>query len=115
MVKFWVVFKSWGKAWGLERIWEVPGESWVGPGLLRGGLGRSWDALGQSRAALGHTLTRPNRAFAQHGAKLGSKTISRLGRIWDGLEKIWEGFGEGFGKPKSSIFAFFSMFFRSFF
>ena len=29
------------------------------------------------------------------------------------LEAFWEGLGEGFGKPKSSIFVLFSMFFRS--
>ena len=28
------------------------------------------------------------------------------------FERILEGFGEGFGRPKSLIFAFFSMFFR---
>ena len=29
------------------------------------------------------------------------------------LKGFWEGFGKGFGRPKSWIFAFFSMFFRS--
>ena len=34
--------------------------------------------------------------------------------FWDfGFDRILEGFWEGFGRPKSSIFALFSMFFRS--
>ena len=36
VVKLGGFFQVVGKAWGLERIWEVLGGSWSGPGLLLG-------------------------------------------------------------------------------
>ncbi len=36
VVKLGSFFQVVGKAWGLERIWEVLGGSWSSPGLLLG-------------------------------------------------------------------------------
>ena len=46
----------------------------------------------------------------KHRAKIDEKSHV----FWDlDFDRILEGFWEGFGRPKSSIFALFSMFFRS--
>ena len=45
----------------------------------------------------------------KHRAKIDEKSHV----FWDlDFDRIWGGFWEGFGKPKSSIFDYFSMFFR---
>ena len=36
VVKLGVFVNSWVRRWGLERIWEVLGESWARPGRVLG-------------------------------------------------------------------------------
>ena len=67
-------FQVVGKAWDLERIWEV---LWSGLGLPLGILVGFWEALGLSWAALG-------LSWAAFGLLLG-----RLGRSWEALGLSW--------------------------
>ena len=80
-----------GKAWSLERIWEVLGGSWAGPGLLLGILVGSWEAfrllLGRSWAVLGGL----GRLFDALGQLLGAlgRLVGALGGLLGALGLLW--------------------------
>ena len=72
-----------GKKLDLGRSWARFGE----------GLGRCGASFGRSWATLGQFWRVQNRAFFQHGPKMGSKRPS--GQIWAGFGEVWERFWEG--------------------
>ena len=80
-----------GKAWGLERIWEVLGGSWSGPGLLLGILVGFLEALGLSWAAPGLHLGRLGHSWAALGRswKLLGSSWALLGGSWALLGVSW--------------------------
>ena len=84
VVKLGGFFQVVGKAWGLERIWEVLGESWMGSGLLLGILVGFWEALGPSLALLGGSWAVLGSSWTLLGSAWALLGCSRaaLGRLW---------------------------------
>ena len=66
------------------------GRSWA---RFEEGLGRCGASFGRSWATLGRFWRLQNRAFFQHGPKMGSKRPS--GQIWAGFGEVWDRFWEG--------------------
>ena len=80
-----------GKKLDLGRSWARCGE----------GLGRCGASFGRSWATLGQFWRVQNRAFFQHGPKMGSKRPS--GQIWAGFGEVWDRFWEGWERCSTAL------------
>ena len=80
-----------GKKLDLRRSWARFEKNL---GLCEASFGRSWATLGQFWRV-------QNRAFFQHGPKMGSKRPS--GQIWAGFGKVWERFWEGWERCSTAL------------